>query len=248
MASVGVFLEERPFSAYGASHWALLAVVAVLAVVLVRAGRAHRATPRGRRLARRFALVLAGVQAAFQLYSMLPPHWDLAASLPFQLCDLAWIAAAAALWTRARSAGVLLYYWGLTLTAQGLLTPALRFDFPHLQFLMFAWLHGAVVLAAIYSTWGLGERPSWRGYVVAAAVTIGWGFLMLAFNTAFGTNYLYVSAKPASGSVLDLLGDWPWYLVWEVAILLALWALITWPWCRTSAAAGAAAGAGGPSG
>jgi uncharacterized membrane protein YwaF len=35
-----------------------------------------------------------------------------------------------------------------------------------------------------------------------------------------------------TGSVLDLLGPWPWYVLAEVVIILAGWALITWPWTR----------------
>jgi uncharacterized membrane protein YwaF len=30
--------------------------------------------------------------------------------------------------------------------------------------------------------------------------------------------------------VLDLLGPWPVYVLAEVGILVAVWALMTWPW------------------
>jgi uncharacterized membrane protein YwaF len=33
--------------------------------------------------------------------------------------------------------------------------------------------------------------------------------------------------------VLDVLGPWPLYLLAEVAIVLVVWALMTWPWERT---------------
>jgi hypothetical integral membrane protein (TIGR02206 family) len=99
-----------------------------------------------------------------------------------------------------------------------------------------------VVLAAIYMTWGLGLRPGWRSFRLAAAATIGWGFLMLLFNGVAGTNYLYVNHKPPGKSILDLFGDWPWYLASEVAVMLLLWALMTLPWCLRGSGSESAAG------
>jgi uncharacterized membrane protein YwaF len=32
--------------------------------------------------------------------------------------------------------------------------------------------------------------------------------------------------------MLDLLGPWPWYLLSELVLGAAAWALITWPWVR----------------
>jgi hypothetical integral membrane protein (TIGR02206 family) len=55
---------------------------------------------------------------------------------------------------------------------------------------------------------------------------------MLLFNFAAGTNYLYVNEKPPGTSILDLFGDWPWYVAGEVGLMLAVWALMTLPWRR----------------
>jgi uncharacterized membrane protein YwaF len=59
--------------------------------------------------------------------------------------------------------------------------------------------------------------------VVTVAVTS-------AFNTIAGTNYGYLSAKPPTASVLDLLGPWPLYLLVEIAVVIIVWVLMTWPW------------------
>lgn len=230
---MSVLLVER-FSPYGSSHVAVLVLFAVGAAAVITAGHRYQDTPTAEWISKLLALAILAVQVPFTIYTLLPGQFDLNTSLPLQLSDLAWMAAAYALWTLRPWAFALTYYWGLTLTSQALITPALDgFDFPHLHFLMFFSYHLLVVWAALYLTFGLGMRPDWRGYGITVAATVCWALVMLAFNTVAGSNYGFLNDKPPSGSLLNVLGDWPWYLLAELAIGLAVWALITWPWVRT---------------
>jgi hypothetical integral membrane protein (TIGR02206 family) len=223
-------MDPPPFSPWGPSHVIALAVL-VAAITLLLLASARLSSNGVRRLGRVLAATILAVMIPFQIYSAVPSNWDVARSLPFELCDLAWMVSALALWTGSRPWTDLTYYWGLTLTTQAIFTPRLEHDFPSAQFWMFWLQHGLIVAAAIYTTWRLPLRPSWRGYGVTVAVTLAWAALMFAFNSAFGANYLFVNSKPAH-SVLDFLGDWPWYLLPETALIAAIWALITWPWIR----------------
>ena len=54
--------------------------------------------------------------------------------------------------------------------------------------------------------------------------------IVFVINCALGTNYGYLNGKPSSASLLDLMGQWPWYLLVVLALLAAFWALITLPW------------------
>ncbi len=221
------------FSPYGASHWVVLALFAVGAVVLVVAGRRYQGTAAADRISKLLGLAILALQIPFTTYTLLPGQFDLDTSLPLQLSDLAWMAAAYALLTGRQWAFGLTYYWGLTLEVQALITPALDgFDFPHLHFFMFFGYHVLVVWAALYLTFGLDRRPGWRDYGITVGATLCWGLVMLAFNSVVGSNYGFLNEKPPSGSLLDVLGPWPWYLLVELAIGLAAWALITWPWAR----------------
>jgi uncharacterized membrane protein YwaF len=53
----------------------------------------------------------------------------------------------------------------------------------------------------------------------------------MTLNEILATNYGYFNGKP-EGTVLDYLGPWPWYVLAEVAIVAAVWALLTLPWVR----------------
>jgi hypothetical integral membrane protein (TIGR02206 family) len=228
-------LQVERFSPYGPSHWVVLVLFAAGVVVVIAAGRRYRGTVVAERISRFLALAILAVQVPFTIYTLLPGQFDLNTSLPLQLSDLAWMAAAYALWTLRPWAFALTYYWGLTLISQALITPALDgFDFPHLHFFMFFGYHVLVVWAALYLTFGLGLHPDWRGYGITVAATVCWGVVMLAFNAVAGSNYGFLNHKPPSGSLLTVLGDWPWYLLSELGIGLAAWALITWPWVRSS--------------
>ncbi|PRX49359.1 putative integral membrane protein (TIGR02206 family) [Prauserella shujinwangii] len=223
--------EGGGFTAYGPSHWGVLAVFAAGTAVLVRAGRAHRGTPAARRFGRGFALTVLAMQLTVQGYSMATSGLGLDRSVPLHISDLAGFVAAYALWSRRRWACAITYYWCLSLSTQALFFPVLTGpDFPHHEFLAFWAMHLLVVWAAIYLTWGIGVRPTWHGYRVTVGLTAGWAAVAMVFNAATGTNYGFLNRKPETASVLDLLGPWPWYLLPEIALILTAWALMTWPW------------------
>ena len=221
------------FTPYGLMHWVMLAGTVIGAVFLVRFGRHHRGTPREQRFTRIFAIVQFAVTFGFMILWLIPPLFDLRQSLPLHLSDLLRVVAGYALWSRRPWAFALTYYWGLTLNPQAILTPDLSPDIaPVLEIASYWVQHVLVMWAVIYLTWGLGLRPNWRSYRLTLMVTAGWAAVVFVINRILGTNYGYLNGKPGGASLLDLLGDWPWYLLVALAIAAAVWALITWPWTR----------------
>lgn len=217
------------FTTFGTQHLVMLGVAATGLVVAVWLGRSRRDEASRRRTSRVLAVVLVVVLVPLQTLDFLPGQYDVATTLPLQLCDLAAVAAVAALWNHHRYAVGLTYYWGLLLTTQGLLTPALDTAFPSVKFLGFWALHLLVVWAAAYLTWGVRLPPTWREYVTTVATTLVWAGAVYLFSDATGTNYGFLVRKP-DGSVLDALGSWPTYLGQLAVIVLVLWALMTLPW------------------
>jgi hypothetical integral membrane protein (TIGR02206 family) len=226
---------QREFTAYGPSHLVVLAIFVVGAVLLVWIGRRQTET-QARVLGRALAVLLIAAFAVALVYKLIRP--DIQTSVPLQLCDIAELAAAYALWSQRHWAFVLAYYWGLLLSSQALITPDVGTpaegapDFPHHLFLTFFTLHVLVVWAAIYLTWGQRKRPRWRDYRFTVGVTFLWAAFTFTFNAITGTNYGYLNRKPPTASVLDVLGPWPIYLLTEIAVVLVVWALMTWPWER----------------
>ena len=216
------------FSAYGPSHLTVLVIFVMGSAALVGIGR-RQTESQARLFSRALAVVTLVIFAVALVYKLIHPSID--HSVPLQLCDLAELTAAYALWSHRKWAFALAYFWGLPLSSQALITPDLNApDFPSHDFVTFFALHLLVVWAAIYLTWGYGMRPNWRSYRFAVTTTLAWGAFTLVFNTITGSDYGFLNRKPVNGSFLDLLGPWPSYVLAEVVIVGAVWALMTWPW------------------
>jgi hypothetical integral membrane protein (TIGR02206 family) len=233
-----VALLASRFQPFSAEHLGLVTGFLVVAVALAVAGRAHRGTPSEVRFRRGFALLIPCFTVPMQVLQLMPADYAVGTSLPIQLCDLAWVAAFVALWTRHWTATALVYFWGLSLTVQGIITPSLEQAFPDPRYFMFWGMHFLTVWTAVYLTFGLQVRPTWRSFRFAVGATALWVATVMSFKAVTGTNYGYLNRKPAVGTVLDLLGPWPGYVVIEVAAVTCLWALMTWPWVRVRRGAG----------
>ncbi|MCW2653593.1 MAG: hypothetical protein QOE41_1899 [Mycobacterium sp.] len=229
--SMKLFSAQRQFTAYGPSYWAVIAVFGIGAALLVWIGR-RQSESQARRLGRILGVLIAAIYGSVLIYSLIPPAID--RSVPLRLTDLATVAAAYALWSQRHWPFALTYYWGLVLSTQALISPALKSpDFPHYQFLGFWGIHLLVVWAAIYLTWGRRMRPRWSSYRFVVVVTMVWATVTFAFNSIAGTDYGFLNGKPATASLLDVLGPWPAYVFIAATLILIVWGLMTWPWERT---------------
>jgi len=220
------------FEAYDPSHLTVLAVFAVGAIVVIWTGRRIAGTEAEVVVRRVLAVAVLAVTVPLQILQFLPHEWDPNTSLPFQLCDLAWMFAVHALWTRNRLSSTVTWLWGITLTTQGMLTPDLASAFPEPRFLMFWAMHVLIVWSALLLVPGLLILPSWHTYRQTVAITLAWAVSVFTYNAIAGSNYGYLNRLPKNASLLDYLGPWPLYVVLEVAIVAVVWALLTWPWAR----------------
>jgi hypothetical integral membrane protein (TIGR02206 family) len=223
-------MGDGGFTTFGTSHLVALAVFVAGIWPVVRIGRGHRGTPAAVRFSRGFAVAIPLFTVPLQVVDFLPGNYSLSTTLPIQLCDIAWMAAVVALWTHHRYPVALTYFWGLVLTPQALITPALNSPFPDPKFLAYWSMHFLIVWAAIYLAWGLGLTPRWRDYAATVATTAVWAVVVFSFNLVVGTNYGFVNRKPTTPSILDYLGPWPVYVVVEIGLIAGVWALMTWPW------------------
>jgi hypothetical integral membrane protein (TIGR02206 family) len=149
--------------------------------------------------------------------------------LPLQLCDVAILIAAAALWTRNQLLVEVSYFWGLAGTIQALITPDLPQHFPSFPYFQYYVAHGGVVVAALVLVVGLRLHPRRFAAVKVAGLTIAYAALVGVVDAVTGADYIYLRAKPPGPTLLDLLGPWPVYILSAAVIGLMLFAILDAP-------------------
>ena len=158
-------------------------------------------------------LLLWSYPVSFFMRYMMDPATPWQERLPLHMCNIIPYAAAIALLTRCPYLSALTYVMGTRVGIQALFTPVLTSEFPSPLFFEFFISHALIVLAAIYLPAVLGWTPRPRDYLKAFFFGFLYMIAMLAVNPLLGTNYGFVMQAPPGGSILDLFGPWPWYLL-----------------------------------
>jgi hypothetical integral membrane protein (TIGR02206 family) len=209
---------QSNYTLFGPVHILTLLSIPTLAAglaILVRSG----ITARGLRLSLAVLLILNS--AVWYGYLTAQGWLNFPGSLPLELCDATLVLTILALLTLNPLSADLAYYGALAGTSMALLTPDLWEPFPSFSTVQFFIAHGLVIVGILFMVWSKQARPRpgsvWRAMI---GVNVFAAFVG-AFNVTFGTNYMYLRAKPENPSLLDYFGPWPWYLLsGEVAALL----------------------------
>jgi hypothetical integral membrane protein (TIGR02206 family) len=213
-----------------AEHVGAVVAIAVVTAVLVALARL-RPGPWTGTAARALAVVLVAAEVGWWIY-LVASHAnkaELVYALPFQLCDAAIFVSAFALWFRSQLLVEITYFWGLAGTIQAIFTPDLPQHFPSFPFIQYYVAHGGVVAAALLLVVGLGQWPRRSAVTWIVPITIAYAAFVGLLDAITGADYLYLRAKPASATLLDLMGPWPWYIIWAALIGVALFLILDAP-------------------
>jgi hypothetical integral membrane protein (TIGR02206 family) len=213
-------------------HWIIIFLTVVMSVYVAHVGRHDETGRRSRRLAWFLGIGMIVNYALYVFYRVKEGYWEIRYDLPMEFCNWSAIATSMALLTRNRLAAELSYFWVITGSINGLITPDLDSGFPHLRFFMFFTGHCGLIVACTFAIFGLRMYPR-RGAVLRAFLFSELYLIVtLAVNLLVNGNYGYLMAKPTAGSLLDYLGAWPGYLIHLQWIILLLFGLAYLPFYR----------------
>jgi hypothetical integral membrane protein (TIGR02206 family) len=219
------------FQLYGPDHILTLVFLAGVTILLIRLLHRAPSSHRHPKLAIHTLAFLCFASYPVNLLSIFiqgstPNLGDM---LPLHLCNLTALFCGWALLTRHPLLCELSYFWGLAGTMQGLLTPDINYDFPDPLYLSFFLQHGSIVITALILPLGLGWIPRPKAARRAYGWLLVYAVSIFGINSALGTNYGFIMAKPEGASLLDVLGDWPWYIFWTLLIAAGLFFLLELP-------------------
>lgn len=111
---------------------------------------------------------------------------------------------------------------------QALLTPDLTEGFPHYTNLRYWMVHIALVQSVLYCIFVYNFRPTWKSIFKCILFMNLYALFVCPFNFWLDTNFLYLR-RPAPGSMLESMGEWPWYLINAEWLMLVLFTIVCLP-------------------
>lgn len=222
-------LPDAPaFHPWGTSHQIVLALVAVVMIAMLVLARTRFASLAERALG---SLLLAIYPSGLIIHGLCG-SLTAQTMLPLQYCDIAAIAGGLALWTRRQFWCEVVYFFGIAGTLQGLLTPALIYDFPDPRFFLFFALHGGVPVTSFYVVSAMRQRPQAGAVRRVMGFSLAWYAVTALMNLALGTNYAFQCQKPPQASLFDHLGPVPWHNGSAMLLGLLVYSLLHLPFAR----------------
>ena len=218
-----------PFKLFGVPHLVALGAMVLIVVALLWVGEGFPVAWRG---PFRYAL------AAFLVLQELVLHgwrwatgqWSIQKQLPLHLCSVMIWLSAVMLLTGSYPLYEFAYLLGIAGATQAFLTPdAGPYGFPHFRFFQVFVSHGAIITAAVYMTAVEGYRPVPLSLVRVFVAGNLYVLVVFWINRAIGSNYLFIAHKPETASPLDLLPDWPWYILYIEGFALVAMLLLYLP-------------------
>jgi hypothetical integral membrane protein (TIGR02206 family) len=218
------------FTQWNASHWWALSVSLLLIVLVPLAAKKFLTTRQQNITGALIGGTIAGSWILWTILEVAAGTFDIRQHLPLQLCRFSNIAIVLVLVFKKQWWYEILYFWALGGMLQASITPDLQHEYPHFMFFRFWIGHPGMILAIVYATVVYGMRPQPRHILKAMLALNVFLLAALATNLTLDTNYLFLSAKPATPSILDYLGPWPWYLLGAEFVALANFSAAYVPW------------------
>ena len=201
------------FEFLGNAHLAALGALVLLNLFLLRFRHASEGTKAALRWM--LALILVINEIAWHYWNYSVGRWTIQTMLPLHLCSvLVWLGALM-LVTKSYRIYEFMYFMGIAGAIQALVTPDLGiFGFPHFRFFQTFLSHGLIVTSAIFMTVVEGFRPTVKSILRVVVWTNVYALIIFFINLAIGSNYLMINHKPDLPSLLDLLPEWPVYILY----------------------------------
>ena len=215
---------------FGPAHLTIIVAVVAIAVLAAMVPRHHPAA------CRRSVGILGGglVLAAWATIQVanLNNGFTAARDLPLHLSDWAVLVTVVALVSRHPLAVELIWFWGLAGASWAILTPDIAGDLSDPITWCFFIAHGGAVVAALHLVLGCGIHPA-RGAVLRAIIaSVAVAAVAGAADALTGGNYMFLRKPPARGSLLDVMGPWPWYIGSAALLAVVLFIALDAPFRR----------------
>ena len=221
-SAVAEYLNNyNSFELFGLSHLAATIFFIFLLIFLPYYSKSYLSLGQQKYLGNFLGYLIFLSYPIWVLLELIGGSFDIKLHLPFHLCRFANLLLPIVMLRCNEFIFQILFYWGLSGMFQGIITPDIVQDFPHFHYFRFFIGHHLMVVALIYliivhkmMPTIVGLRNSFIGLNL---------FLIISFivNIILDANYFWIMDKPPTGSLLDYMGPWPWYILTAEFVALA---------------------------
>ena len=180
-----------------------------------------------------FACVISLIVIVFHAHKISLGNYNLSTDLPLYLCSLLGIIIPVFTYYRKYWMYEVLLFWIIGGTLQAVLTPDIELGFPSFDYFRYWTVHLGLLIIIFYATFVFDMRPKLRSVFKSFLALQIYVIIMVVVNKILGANYFYLNEKPQSASLLDYLGEWPWYIIVGQIIIIPLFLVIYIPFHLT---------------
>ncbi len=207
------FAYNKDFIAFGTQHLIPIIIMLVLCIVLPIIAKRFWSKNTQLFVSRFIAVTVCFWLLLYTFILIGLGEFDVKIHLPVGFCSLIALLLPFLMWKPNYRVHEVFYFWILAGPVQAILTPELYNGFPNFMYLKYWIVHCGLVIYAVYMTLVFDFKPTlksiWRAFLMIQVYTV----FAFTINYILDANYGYVSHKPTTASVLDYLGDWPWYVI-----------------------------------
>ena len=148
-------------------------------------------------------------------------NWKL--GLPLHLCDFSSASIIIYFFTKRREFFLFAFFAGISGAGMAILTPDVKYSFPHIDYLRHMIGHSMILLGVAYAIVIDNQRPQLKDVHRVLGVLSVFLLLMYPINNFLGSpaNYWYVAEKPPGFNVTDLMRDAPYHMI-DIYILTVI--------------------------
>ena len=219
------FSPNSDFSLLGTQHIAVVLFFILTGYVLIRWAKQRR--PETQHTAGIVMACIISISViSYTVIKIFEGPFDVQKDLPLHLCNFLGLTIPIFAVLRKYWMYEIIVFWILAGTAQGVFTPDLDEGFPHYRFFKYWLEHAGLVLFIVYASAVYGMRPKFKSIIKAFGAIQIYLIFILGVNALIGSNYLFLMRKPDHTSLLDVLGEWPYYILVEELLILPFFLII----------------------
>ena len=165
----------------------------------------------------------------YHIYIAVTIDYDVSRDLPLFLCSF--MALIIPLFTYFRKFWMyeILVFWIFAGTTQAIITPDISNAFPDLEYFRYWIVHLGLVVIILYAIIVFGMRPKFKSVFKSIIALQAYVIVVFLINILLGSNYSYLTKKPNAASILDYLGDWPFYIIITELFIIPYFLIIYLP-------------------